>query len=84
MSYPYNNITPLDERRWILQYEGQFVERVDNSTSTSSIGSMFHFTNDRSKAQEFSFNDLWNPRSIKPPGVQFTEGFSRGKAVRVR
>lgn len=83
MGYPYNNVTPLEDRRWILQHDGQFVERTEG-VPHETVNMRFIWTDDREKAQEYSFKDLWNPLAIRPIGVQFTTGFSGGRAVRVK
>lgn len=82
MAYEYSNNVPLEDRRYVLQHEGQYVERVD-SVPHATVDTHFVFTPDREKAKQFSFNDLWNPKAVRPVGIQFSQGFAAGQAVRV-
>jgi hypothetical protein len=74
-------IRPYKGRRYILKTrDGDYVESVEAS-ETATLKSHFNFTQDREKAQRFSYGELWNQSTL---AVEFACGFSGSTAERIR
>jgi hypothetical protein len=75
-----SDAVPISERRYILRdRDGDYVERVESS-ETATIKIHFVFTNDRARAQRFSYGELWEQSNV---AIEFNHGYSGGTAERV-
>ena len=70
------------ESGYILEYEGEYVERVE-PTEWQTVTIYFAFTKDRRKAKVFSYQELYWKQATNPVGISFMMGFSRGRAIPV-
>jgi hypothetical protein len=72
---------PLNVRRYILKTrDGDYVQSVE-ANATATLKSHFNFTQDREKAQRFSYAELWDQSTL---AVEFACGFSGSRAERIR
>jgi hypothetical protein len=79
-----SDAVPLSQRLYILRdRDGDYVYAVE-SGETETIKVHFVFTKDRSKAQRFSYDELWSLYATTSVGGEFTHGFGGGTAERVR
>jgi hypothetical protein len=68
---------------YVLQTrDGDYVHEVEK-TEWETVKTHFKFTKNIKEARVFDFDELYSRLATNPVGVQFTQGFSGGRLIKL-